>query len=162
MKKIIVIAVTLILVGGGTGAYFMGMLPFGGEAEAASSGHGEEEVELDSHGNPIPAGGEAQYLPINPPFVVNFTHLGTLRFLQISLEVMYEDEAVLEKVEESMPAVRNELILLLSDQKFEKLSSLEGKEELRSEMLAAINNRVLDEAHADVHGEVFITNFVMQ
>lgn len=159
MKKIIVIAIALILVGGGASAYLMGYLPFGGgSAEAETAEH----VELDEHGNPVEEQGEEQYLPINPPFVVNFTHLGTLRFLQISLEVMYEDEEVLERVEESMPAVRNELILLLSDQKFEKLSSLEGKEELRGEMLAAINSRVLDDAQTDVQGEVFITNFVMQ
>jgi flagellar FliL protein len=165
VKKKAVIVVALILIGGGAGAYFMGYLPFGGApAEAASAEHGE--VELDSHGNPVQSSAEAQYVPINPPFVVNFTHLGSLRFLQISLEVMYEDKQVLERVEHSMPAIRNELILLLSDQSFEKLSSLEGKEELRGEMLAAINSRVQDQdeaqAHDLVHGEVFITNFVMQ
>lgn len=162
MKKLIIIAVAVISIAGGAAAYLLGYMPFGSSAEAASSGHGEEEVELDSHGNPIESGGEAAYLPINPPFVVNFQHLGTLRFLQISLEVMYEDEDILERVEDSMPAIRNELILLLSDQKFEKLSSLEGKETLREEMLAAINSRVLDDEHSTVHGEVFITNFVMQ
>jgi flagellar FliL protein len=160
VKKKVVIVVALILIGG-AGAYLMGYLPIGGApAEAAAAEHGE--VELDSHGNPVESGSEAQYVPINPPFVVNFTHLGSLRFLQISLEVMYEDSEVLERVEHSMPAIRNELILLLSDQSFEKLSSLEGKEELRGEMLAAINSRVQDEAHGMVHGEVFITNFVMQ
>jgi flagellar FliL protein len=161
VKKKAVIVVALILIGGGAGAYLMGYLPFGGTpAEAAAAEHGE--VELDSHGNPVESGTEAQYVPINPPFVVNFTHLGSLRFLQISLEVMYEDKKVLERVESSMPAIRNELILLLSDQSFEKLSSLEGKEALRGEMLAAINSRVQDETHDLVHGEVFITNFVMQ
>lgn len=168
MKKILIIAVAVLLLGGAGGAYVLGYLPFGGDAQAesadAAGGHGEEgeEVELDEHGNPVKKKGDANYLPINPPFVVNFTHLGTLRFLQISLEVMYDDEALLDKVTADMPAIRNELILLLSDQKFEKLSSLEGKEELRSEMIAAINSRVLDTEHADAHGEVFITNFVMQ
>ena len=160
MKKTVIIAILVVLAGGGGSAYLLGFFPSGNVAEAkaaapeADSGHGE--------GGDGDSGSQSNYMSINPPFVVNFTHLGTLRFLQISLAVMYEDEQYIERVTNELPAIRNELILLLSDQKFEKLNTLAGKQELRGEMIAAINNRILHEEEIDVHGEVFITNFVMQ
>lgn len=159
MKKIAIIAVAVIGIGGAGAAYFLGYLP-GGSAEAATNA-AAEEVQLDEHGNPIVAG-RPIFMPINPPFVVNFTHLGTLRYLQISLSVMYNEQRIIERVSEQLPAVRNELILLLSDQQFEKLSTAEGKEQLRAEMIAAINHRVLTPEDTNIQGEVFITNFVMQ
>lgn len=157
MKKIVIIAIAVLLVGGGGSAYLLGFFPGGNVAEARAATPEEEA----GHGE----GGDARkssYMPIHPPFVVNFTHLGTLRFLQISLAVMYHDQRYIDRVTSELPAIRNELILLLSDQKFEKLNTLAGKQELRGEMIAAINNRILHEEETDVHGEVFITNFVMQ
>lgn len=134
------------------------MLPleyFGIEVSSTDEGHVEEP--------PAPAPtGRAFYLPIDPPFIVNFTHLGALRYLQISIEIMYPDEDVIDRVVEHMPAIRNSLILLLSDQPFEKLSTLEGKEELRGEMVAAVNNIVYRDSAIKFPGEMFITNFVMQ
>lgn len=163
-KKLLIIAVAIVGLGGAGGAYFLGYLP-GGSAAAETGEAGETvaetELEYDDNGEPI-IPGRPIYMTINPPFVVNFTHLGTLRYLQVSLSVMYNEQRIIDRVSTSLPAIRNELILLLSDQKFEKLSSTEGKNELRSEMLAAINHRVLTQEDTDIHGEVFITNFVMQ
>ncbi|PCJ26649.1 MAG: hypothetical protein COA96_04840 [SAR86 cluster bacterium] len=102
------------------------------------------------------------YMPINPPFVVNFTHLGALRYLQISLEVMYSDQHLLDQVQEHMPAIRNSLILLLSDQPFEKLSTFDGKQELREEMMLAVNDIIANKENFSSPGQMFITNFVMQ
>lgn len=106
------------------------------------------------------------YLPLDPPFIVNFIHQDTLRYLQISLEVMYHDQEILNKVNEHMPAIRNALILLLSDQEFETLSSLSGKQNLRQEMKTAINTLISPTNNTDTRiydaGEIYFTNFVMQ
>ena len=163
VKKILVVAVVAVF-GLGGGAYYLGYIPGVSAAtisEEEGGGHGEAEFELDEHGNPI-IPGRSIYMPINPPFVVNFTHLGTLRYLQISLSVMYNDQRIIERVSSDLPAIRNDLILLLSDQSFEKLSSTDGKKELRNEMIAAINKQVLTPEDRDIHGEIYITNFVMQ
>ena len=163
MKKIIIIAVALLLAGGAGGAYLLGFYPGGNVAEAkAAVPEGEAEAEAEGGHGESGDGSKLNYMSINPPFIVNFTHLGTLRFLQISLAVTYEDQQYIDRVADELPAIRNELILLLSDQKFEKLNTLAGKQELRGEMIAAINKRILHEEDGDVHGEVFITNFVMQ
>lgn len=109
-----------------------------------------------------PTASETHYFPIDPPFIVNFTHLGTLRYLQISIEIMYPQEDIIDRVIEHMPAIRNSLILLLSDQPYEKLSTFKGKEILRGEMVAAVNKIVYRGSVVEFPGEMFITNFVMQ
>lgn len=154
-KKKILWTLVFLAASAGPLSYF-GYLPmemFTGESAdaATTSGHG-------------PAAEETQtfYLPIDPPFVVNFTHLGALRYLQISVEIMYPDSASLDAVKAHMPAIRNALILLLSDQPYEKLSSLAGKEELRTEMLAAVDHIIFHDEEIMHEGQVFITNFVMQ
>lgn len=127
------------------------------------------------------------YLPLDPPFVVNFTHRGTLRYLQVSLEVTYKDINLLTKVSDRMPQIRNDLILLFSGQDYEQLSTQAGKERLRAEIMAAINRIIgvrtpprvaalpvdavgsapVDAMSAPLPdgqdiGAVYITNFVMQ
>lgn len=109
--------------------------------------------------------GKAHYLALDPPFIVNFTHQGNLRYLQVSMEVMYPEEGMLDRIEERMPAIRNDLILLLSDQDFESLSTLAGKENLRHEIMFAINTLIHNPevtAGSEESGEIYFTNFVMQ
>lgn len=159
MKKKLKIIIPVLLIAIVGGLYFMGIIGGGGDDVLEA-----EVVEYDEHGDPIVVVTEALYLPLNPPFVVNFTHEGTLRYLQAELEVMYHEESLIDRVTANMPAIRNALILLLSDQEFEKLSSRSGKEQLRREMLATVNDVILteEEAELDIIGEVYITNYIMQ
>ncbi len=102
------------------------------------------------------------YFSIKPPLVVNFQHPTQARFLQIGIDVMARDPHVIEAVKANMPAIRNRLIILLSAQSYDQISTPAGKEKLRKEVLASIN----EELHkAGVHGkvaDVYFTNFVMQ
>lgn len=157
-KKLIALAALLMLVAAPGALYFMGYISFGKLAEAATT---VEVAEVDDH-DEAAFSEDSLYLPLDPPFVVNFTHLGTLRYLQISLEIMYHDQELLDRVEERMPAIRNDLILLLSNQEYDKLNSLAGKEQIRDELMLAINNLILEDDEARDSGEIYFTNFVMQ
>lgn len=154
MKKFLVTLIVLVTTL--LGLSYSGMLPleyFGMEVSQTDEEHSEA---------PPPTSAETHYFPIDPPFIVNFTHLGALRYLQISIEIMYPQEYVIDRVIEHMPAIRNSLILLLSDQPYEKLSTFEGKEVLRGEMVTAVNEIVYRGSVVEFPGEMFITNFVMQ
>ncbi|HWK54168.1 MAG TPA: flagellar basal body-associated FliL family protein [Hyphomicrobiales bacterium] len=152
--KAILIAIILVLLAVPAGLYSAGLLHFG-----AAPGAGTETANEAQ----IPPGLPPQYLTLDPPFVVNFVHRGTLRYLQVSLDLMYQDPALLAKVTERMPEVRNALILLFSNQEYDNLSTLDGKELLRLDIMRAID-KVLGLSPDDrkAAGEVFITNFVMQ
>jgi flagellar FliL protein len=175
MIKYAIIGLVTLLIAGAAGLYFTGIISFGDQAV----------TEVDAQGNVIvhKAVSPPLYLPLEPPFVVNFTHRGTLRYLQLSLELMYHNQAILQKVADNMPAIRNDLILLFSNQEYETLSTLEGKEELRDKIMVAVNKIITDaeaaasggehgasaqalpkkeEAEELANGEVYITNFVMQ
>lgn len=120
----------------------------------------EEQGEIGSHGEPV-EDTECAFLALalDPMNMVNFSHLGVPRYLQVPLSLSYQDEALLEEIESNTPAVRNAPILLSSNQGFEKLNSMEGNEEIRAEMKTAINHIV--RADEDT-GEIDFTKFVMQ
>lgn len=157
MKKVIYAVIGLVVLAVPLGLYLTGNLPFLAPA-------GTEGLELDERGEPI-VPKSAHYLTLDPPFIVNFVHRGSLRYLQLSLDLMYHDQEVISQIEQQMPEVRNDLILLFSSQDFDTLSTLEGKEKLRSDVLLAVNRAIdVDPANPGPAegGEVYITNFVMQ
>lgn len=153
MKKIIIIVVVLLLlIGGGAAAYF---LLAKDDAPAGEAGDAAEEVvAVEEEKEPI-------YFALRPEFVTNYQVQGSTRYLQLSMQVMAHEQDVIDKVELNMPAVRNQLIMLLSAQDFEQLASQEGKETLRSDVRAAINEAVKFSEDEGVK-EVFFTAFVMQ
>mgnify|MGYP003630138983 FL=1 len=156
MKKVLIAVAVLLLLGGGAGAYFL----LQGEDEVAAPGGAQPA----GAGQAQPAAepeGEPTYLSLNPAFVVNFEHNGSVRYLQIELQVMAYSEAALQKVAANMPAVRNTLILLFSSQDYAALTTLEGKESLRKAVIDAINKQ-LRLTGDDRVLEAFFTNFVVQ
>jgi len=155
MKKIIIIVIVLLVLGGGAGVFFMnkgdssqpGIDTTGTEIEQLI-----ETEELDE--DPI-------YLALSPAFVVNFESNGRMRYLQLGLQIMAYEQEVVDKVSANMPAVRNSLIMLFSEQDYEVLSSAEGKEKLRGEVLNSIHQVVRLKNGRKVD-DVFFTSFVMQ
>lgn len=105
----------------------------------------------------------AIYYKLDPAFVVNFGGEGSARYLQVTVEAMSREAAVLEALKNNEPAVRNDLVLLFSSQDSATLLSVAGKEKLRAATLDAIRKVLADEG---VHGEkieaVYFTSFVIQ
>lgn len=150
MNKAIIALVVVLLAG--AGLYFSGMLDsmLGGEEAAGTAG---------------PPPKVPSYMPMDPPFVVNFTHRGALRYLQLSVELMFYDAARLEQAKARMPAIRNDIIILLSGKDFDSLSTIEAKEQLRGEIFGAICKVLeldVETVVAQDEGTVYITNFIMQ
>ncbi|GEM_PF-5357116 len=105
--------------------------------------------------------GEAHYLAVEIP-PVNFGPDDPKRFLQLEFQLMTHDEKVKSAVEKHMPAVRNGLILLLSEQSSKKLATRQGKQGLRESMRKRIES-VLDDKNAKASiKEIYLTRMVMQ
>lgn len=157
MKKLFKILFLTIIVGGGATAgwlYYTGYFNTEAEIADANNDEGEEVVEELAQ----------IYLPLDPPFVVNFTHRGTLRYLQLSLELMYTDQEIIDEITRKMPAIRNSLIILFSNQDYESISTQLGKETLRQNILHAVNDVIglKEVSDGKQQGEAYFTNFVMQ
>jgi len=102
------------------------------------------------------------YVPLDPPFVVNFTADTDIRFLQITVEVGTRDSEAVEQIKEHRPAIRNSLVMLFSSQDPYTLNTREGKEKLRAETLAEIQKVLKEETGNAVVENAYFTSFVMQ
>ena len=103
-----------------------------------------------------------QYYPLPPAFVVNFSGDYEVRFLQVDLQVGTRDPAMLDMLKEHSPALRNNLVILFSSQNPDQLGTREGKEKLRSQVLAEVKKVMKESAGNDNIEAVYFTSFVMQ
>ncbi len=156
MPKIVYIfmaAMTALMLAtmGTVGALALGYITPPGMAAA------EEEQEQVKKGEPA-------YLKLEPPLTVNFDRGQRITYLQAEVEVMARSQEVLDRVDKHMPVIRNNLLMLFSEQDFEALNTRSGREELREQSLTEINE-ILEERGGEDEGEVeavYFTSFVMQ
>jgi flagellar protein FliL len=146
---------TLLLIGLGTAGAWFALHPAAIASPAAAAA-----PTTDAPAQPRAA---AIYYKFDPPFVVNFGGEGGTRYLQVTVEAMSRDTAVLEVLKNNEPAVRNDLVLLFSSQDNTALMGADGKEKLRAATLAAIR-KVLDSegAAGKLIEAVYFTSFVIQ
>jgi flagellar FliL protein len=114
-----------------------------------------------SHGEDGGSGKTAVYYAIDPPLVVNFEDGSVVRFLQITMEVMAHDQKTIDSVQKSIPLIRNNLLLLMSNRNYQSMMSREGKEKLRQEALTEVRAVQKKTGGPDVDDLLF-TSFVVQ
>ncbi len=126
-RKWLILVLLLVIVAGGAGAAAFFLLGGDGDEEAAEAGppqrfyHGME------------------------PMTVNIEAPGRIRYLRVELGLVTHDPEVLEAVQTHRPAVRNDLLGLLAEQRYESLNTREGKdalaEALREAIISALRQR---------------------
>lgn len=152
---IIILAAVVVLGGGGAGAWFA----FGGKKDEVKDDKAHAEESEAEHGPKLPA----QFVTLDPPFVVNFGPGSTARFLQIAVQLMTRDPHMVEFLEHNNPIIRNDLLLLFGNKQMEEVSTNEGKEALRAAALEAVRKIVSAEGQKPEALEaVYFTSFVMQ
>lgn len=178
-KKLIIIVVVAVLVSVGAAVGATMMLMGGKDKEVAAKhdkggddeeaagdeeeGEGEESAEEEGgeHGKAGPT-----YVALEPAFVVNFQDAKKhTKFLKAEISVVAGSPKAQEALTLHMPAVRNSLVLLLSRQVFEELSTNEGKEKLRADALAAVKDVMKKQASkktAKAVKDLYFSSLVMQ
>lgn len=94
------------------------------------------------------------YIAIKPPLVVNYGGPGRVKYIKAELSLRTEDAHSAQEVTHHMPLIRDTLIMLISSVTDEQMASGEGKEKMRVEALAKINE-ALEKANnpAGTHGD---------
>lgn len=142
----LILVIVVALLGAGGGAF---MLLHGFGSSGTHSAH------------KVPSG-PAHYLALKP-FVVNFAAGQQVRYLQVTLQVMSHDPKTLRLLKQNNPVVRNDLLLLLSNQSYATLDTEKGKQQLRAAVLANVRKVVRDAGgHPDRVNAIYFTSFVMQ
>lgn len=137
-KLIMLIAAIMLLTTGSIIGvlYFMGML--GSSSNSADKPADKAEAKKELAIKP------AFYLSLQPAFVVNFEDQTHASYLQVEMQVMARNKDVLSLVTENMPVIRNNILFILSAQKYEQVSTRAGKEQLQKTILEAVQKVVSD------------------
>lgn len=109
-------------------------------------------------------GGESRaiYIPLKPPFVVNYGGPGRLRYMKVEVSVRVSSVAGANAIRHHLPYIRNDLILLFSAQDEATLDTQEGKELLRQQAIAAVENILVSEDGESDLVDLYFNQMVLQ
>jgi len=158
----VIIGIVVGLLGIGSGVYAF-MSKKGDDTEQTVDAKGKGKSKQAAAKKEVKPKEPAIYTAFDPPFVVNFQDKGVVRFLQVTVQVMTRDPKTAEMFKQHDPVIRNDLLLMLGNQSFETLSSLEGKEKLREQARQAVASIVKNEGgDPKTVEQLYFTSFVMQ
>jgi flagellar FliL protein len=155
-KKLIIMILAAILVlgaGAGGGWYFSQSAAAHGEEEAPAK-ESKKKKKKDPESKP-------EYVPIEA-FTVNLQPENGEQYLQVQFTLQVEGAEQATTVKDNMAIVRNRVLLLLSSKKASEINTVEGKQQLASEIQAAITEPF--EKHGDEQevSDVLFTSFIIQ
>ena len=104
----------------------------------------------------------AQYVPVEPSFVVNLADPDGNRYLQADVQVVTRDPATLAAIEAHLPSIRNRLLLLFGQQTAAQLAQRTAKERLQEQALAEVRGVLKSERAPNKVEAVFFTSLVTQ
>ncbi len=146
-KRLIIAVAALVVFAGGVAYWLLRPLP---EGDAMAE-------------EPAPPPREpAQYLELEPAFVINLPDRGRQRFLQASVTVMSRNRGAILTIEQHMPVIRHSLSAILSAQTVESIQTPGGIEMVRADAKRELNKILAEEYGSEAIEEVLFTAFVMQ
>ncbi|TCK18838.1 flagellar FliL protein [Thiogranum longum] len=166
-KMIIIIALVVVLLSVSAAATLVLTGVLGGDDEAVAEETDSKDkpakgAEKKAKGKKKEPKAPLSYVPLDPPFVVNFSGDTDVRFLQITVEAGTRNPEVVEQIKEHRPAIRNNLVFLFKSQDPVALDTREGMEKLRQETLVAVQEVLKAETGEPGVENVYFTSFVMQ
>ncbi|MBI5491397.1 MAG: flagellar basal body-associated FliL family protein [Deltaproteobacteria bacterium] len=155
-KGLLIIILAVALVGLGAG----GFLVFKGKStaqakEGAAEEHGKAEEGHGGQGEGGKAGGSIVNLE---PFIVNLQDNSGTRYLKLTINLELGPDSNSSELTAQAAQVRDSLIILLSSKSYADIGTVEGKYQMRDEIVARVNQYL-------TKGKVktaYFTDFVIQ
>ena len=147
-KLILIVAgIVVILLSVGIAAYLLGT----NNSETSANGEGEESVQEQSSASIGPM------VDIND-FIINILDKNETRYLKAAITIELDSEETAAEVNQRMAQIRDAMLLLIGNKTFSELSDLQGKLQLRAEIIARLNKILTT---GKVKG-IYFTEFVVQ
>jgi flagellar protein FliL len=132
-KKLIIIVIAVLLAAGGGGGGYV----FYAKSKAAAAEAAANADDDDAHAAPkkvakkahVDKGAPPVFLPLEP-FVVNIADEETERYLQLGITLQIDDAKTGDQLRAYMPAIRNNILMLVAHKHAADLQTPEGKEKL--------------------------------
>lgn len=139
-KLIIIIAAAVLLLGGGGGAAMMLL-----KKKPADEEGGEEAAHVEkAKPKAKPAAAAPKFDPKSPPafaqldpFTVNLADRETERYAQVAVTLELDDAKTADMVKTYMPAIRNNILMVLAHKTSAQILGAEGKTKLAGEIQRA-------------------------
>ena len=153
-KLVLMLAVAaIVLGGGGVGALvYMKKQKAAAEAAAAAADGDDSDAAAPAKVEQKKKGEKPVFVPMDP-FVVNLADHEADRYAQIGITLEVPDEKVSEEIKTYLPAIRNNILLLLAHKSSVDLAGGDGKvllaKQIRHEALKAMGEDVDDDDAAD-------------
>lgn len=171
-KKLFIIIGAGVLVAVILGVVAFMMMGKGGDAKKADA-HGEAKVEEKApakaegghgggggHGEAGKEGAAAGTTNIYPlePFIVNIYDGQDLRYLKLKVELEMVGTGVKEEIDMRLAPIRDGILVLLTAKTLHDIQDVQGKNQLKDEILGAINKHL----PPGKVSRVYFTDFVVQ
>lgn len=102
----------------------------------------------------------AVYLPLKPKFIVNLA--GKRHYLRAEIQLKMKDDAAKAIAQQHSAALRHAIILTLSDNQIEEITTMEGREGLRKKTTDAVKQALKTYANVEGVEDLFFTDYVAQ
>ena len=97
-----------------------------------------------------------------PPVVANFEYEGSMRYLQVTVNLQTRDTASATLMKDNAPLIQGEILMLLQDLDFGTVRSTEGKRALIEMIDAGVRELFKSGAEPLEFEQVVLTGFVVQ
>lgn len=154
---IIIGAAVLVLALGGGGAAWYFMHGSGEEAAAEPAKKEHSSSKKKKKKNEAPP----EYVAVEP-FTVNLQPEHGDQYLQVAFTLQVDSPEQVELIKANMAKVRSRVLLLLSGKKASEISTVEGKQQLAGEILAAVNEPFIEHGDDQEVSDVLFTSFIIQ
>jgi flagellar FliL protein len=147
-KKLIIViaAVLVLLIGAGAGAFLL----MGGQEEKVSPEQEQAEMELRAK--------QVGPMVNIDSFIVNILDDEASRYLKAAITLEVNGEEASLELSRRMPQVKDAILLLVGNKTFNELNDLQGKMQLRAELINKINSILLKGKVK----RIYFTDFVVQ
>jgi len=125
------------------------------EAKAEGGAHGAPAKA--EGGAPGAAVGAANIFPLEP-FIVNIYDGQELRYLKVKVELEMAGAGVKAELDSRLAPIRDAVLVLLSTKTLQDIQDIQGKNQLKDEILASINKIIPPGKIA----KIYFTDFVVQ
>lgn len=102
------------------------------------------------------------YVELGQPLVVNVFTQDSVHFVRATVQLKLSDPSLAPQVKAHLPAIRHNLIMLLSDRALFEFQTTAGKRKIRDDALASVRQVVKEQTGTAAIDSIFFTSLMLQ
>ena len=109
-------------------------------------------------------GSDVMYIKLTKGLVLNYGEpsLARLRYLKVDVHARVKSADDADAVEYHIPAIQDILVTIFCAQDEDTISSIEGKEAIRAQILSALRKLIKKEEGSPIVEDILFTSFIVQ